>query len=262
MAPREKKLKHLHNFVLFKSQSGSTIISVYYQNETFWLSQKLLAALFDVDVRTISEHLKNIYNSGELERGATIRKFRIVQQEGSREVLRTIEHYNLDAIISVGYRVNSTKATQFRIWATNTLRDYMIKGFVVDDDRLKQGAYFGKDYFEELLEKIREIRASEHRFYRKITDIYALSADYDKDAKVTKDFFATVQNKLHWAITGKTAAEIIYSKVDATKPNLGLTTWKNAPKGKILRSDALIAKNFMSSQHLKELEQVVSSFLD
>ncbi|MFC1490938.1 virulence RhuM family protein, partial [Candidatus Latescibacterota bacterium] len=212
---------------------------------------------------TISEHLKNIYSEGELQANSTVRDFRTVQKEGNRQVARNIDFYNLDAIISVGYRVNSYQATQFRIWATGTLKEFIIKGFVLDDERLKQGnLVFGKDYFDELLTRIREIRASERRFYQKITDIYALSADYDKHAPVTKDFFASVQNKLHWAITGKTAAEIIYDSANAAISNMGLTTWKHSPDGKILKTDVSTAKNYMNEAHIKELNQIVSAYLD
>jgi hypothetical protein len=202
---------------------------VLYESETFWLNQKKIAELFGVDLRTISYHLNEIYDSGELSREATLRKIWRVQKEGSREVRREIEFYNLDAIISVGYRVNSAQATRFRIWATQTLREFVIKGFVLDDERLKLNKRFGKDYFDELLERIREIRASERRFYWEITDIYEqCSIDYDPKAEITQTFFKTVQNKLHWAVTGKTAAEIIAERADATKPTMGLTTWKNA----------------------------------
>ena len=221
-----------------------------------------MAELFGVDVRTVNEHLQNIFKSGELEKEATIRKIRIVQQEGSREVARELDFFHLDAIIAVGYRVNSYQATQFRIWATNTLREYITKGFVLNDDMLKNGQSFGKDYFEELLERIREIRASERRFYQKITDIYATSVDYDRNALTTKEFFASVQNKLHWAITGKTAAEIIYTSADATKLYMGLTNWKQAPDGKILKSDVAIAKNYLNEAHLRELNRIVSAYLD
>ncbi len=210
-------------------------ISVILRDETVWLTQKVMAELFDVESHTINYHLQLIFQSGELLKEATTRKIRVVQSEGTRQVKRELDFYNLDAIISVGYRVNSQKATQFRIWATKTLRDYLIKGFVLDDQRLKQGGQlFGRDYFDELLERIREIRASERRFYQKITDIYAqCSADYDPNALITPDFYATVQNKMHWAITGKTAAEIIYEAADADKLHMGLTTWKNAPDGKV-----------------------------
>ena len=222
-----------------------------------------MGTLFGVESHTITYHLKEIYKSAELEESATTRKIRVVQKEGEREVKRNVDFYNLDAIISVGYRVNSYQATQFRIWATKTLKEYIIKGFVLDDERLKQGGQvFGKDYFDELLEKIREIRASERRFYQKITDIYALSVDYDKNAQLTKEFFAIVQNKLHWAITGKTAAEIIYSTADAKQIYMGLKTWENAPDGKILKSDVSVAKNYLNEKHIKELERIVSAYLD
>ncbi|MDO9577252.1 MAG: virulence RhuM family protein [Candidatus Cloacimonadales bacterium] len=222
-----------------------------------------MGELFGVAKSTISEHVKNIFESNELDRNSTVRKIRTVQSEGNREVSREIEYYSLDAIISVGYRVNSYQATQFRIWATKTLNEFIIKGFVLDDERLKQGGkVFGKDYFEELLERIREIRASERRFYQKITDIYALSVDYDKNSPFTKEFFAAVQNKLHWAITGKTAAEIIYSNADAKELFMGLKTWKNAPDGNILKSDITIAKNYLSENHIKELDRIISAYLD
>jgi hypothetical protein len=237
-------------------------VQVQFEDDTFWLTQKRMAELFGVNVRTINEHLQNIYNSEELDKESTIRKIRIVQREGSREVSRELDFYHLDAIIAVGYRVNSYQATQFRIWATNTLREYITKGFVLNDEMLKNGRSFGKDYFDELLERIREIRASERRFYQKITDIYATAADYDKNAPVTKDFFATVQNKLHWAITGKTAAEIIYTSADATKLYMGLTNWKQAPDGKILKSDVTIAKNYLNEAHIRELNRIVSAYLD
>jgi len=248
--------------ILYSSPEGTTKVSVYYEDETFWLSQKRMAELFGVDVRTVNEHLQNIYRSGELSSEATIRKIRTVQREGSRDVSREVDFYDLDVIIAVGYRVNSYQATKFRIWATKTLREFIIKGFVLDDERLKQGKRFGKDYFDELLERIREIRASERRFYQKVTDLYALSADYDKDAPITKDFFAAVQNKLHWAVTGKTAAELIYDSADAKKLFMGLTSWKKAPDGKILRSDTEIAKNYLSEKHIAELDRLVSAFLD
>ena len=221
-------------FVLYSSADGNIHIDVVLQDENVWLTQKAMGLLFGVESHTITYHLKEIFKSGELDEKATTRKIRAVQNEGKRQVTRGLDFYNLDAIISVGYRVNSYQATQFRIWATKTLKEYIIKGFVLDDERLKQGKRFGKDYFEELLERIREIRASERRFYQKITDIYALAADYDKNAPVTKDFFATVQNKLHWAITGKTVAEIIYDSADAIEIHMGLTGWKQALGGKIL----------------------------
>ena len=249
--------------VLYRTQEGTVRIEVLYESETFWLNQKKIAELFGVDLRTISEHLQNIYASGELTEQATLRKIRRVQEEGGRKVGREIAFYNLDAIISVGYRVNSAQATQFRIWATQTLREFVIKGFVLDDERLKLNRRFGKDYFDELLERIREIRASERRFYLKIADIYEqCSIDYDKNAEITKTFFQTVQNKLHWAVTGKTAAEIIAERADAEKPSMGLTTWKNAPRGKILKSDVSIAKNYLIEKEIKELERIVAMYLD
>ena len=251
------------NFLLYTGNDGKVNIEVFLQDETIWLTQKAIGMLFGKSKATISEHLKKIYAEGELQMDSTVRNFRTVQMEGSRQVERDLEYYNLDVIISVGYRVNSYQATQFRIWATRTLKEFIIKGFVLDDERLKQGKQvFGKDYFDELLERIREIRASERRFYQKITDIYALSADYDKNAPITKEFFATVQNKLHWAITGKTAAEIIYDSADATKIYMGLTNWKHAPDGKILKSDVALAKNYLSEAHIKELNQIVSAYLD
>lgn len=238
-------------------------IEVFFEEETFWLSQKKMAELFGKDVRTINEHLKNIFDSGELEQKSTIRKFRIVQTEGKREVERDIDFYNLDAIIAVGYRVNSSQATQFRIWATKTLKEFIIKGFVLDDERLKQGKNFGKDYFDDLLERIREIRASERRFYQKITDIYAeCSIDYNPKTNITQTFYKTVQNKLHWAITGKTAAEILKERANAKFPNMGLTTWKNSPKGKVLKSDVGVAKNYLQQEEIDELNRIVAMYLD
>ncbi len=249
--------------ILYQTAGGTVRIEVLFESETFWLNQKRIAELFGVDLRTISYHLNEIYESGELRPEATLRKIWRVQTEGSREVRREIEFYNLDAIISVGYRVNSAQATQFRIWATQTLREFVIKGFVLDDERLKLNKRFGKDYFDELLERIREIRASERRFYLKITDIYEqCSIDYDKDADITATFFKTVQNKLHWAVTGKTAAEIVVERADAAQPSMGLTTWKNAPKGKILKSDVSIAKNYLIEREMKALERIVAMYLD
>ncbi len=249
--------------ILYESPTGKVRVEVHHEDETFWLSQRQMADLFGVDVRTVNHHLKQIYESGELHEKATIRNFRIVRSEGNRSVSRQITHYNLDAIISVGYRVNSAQATRFRIWATATLREFIIKGFVLDDERLKLHKRFGKDYFDELLERIREIRASERRFYLKITDIYQqCSVDYDKHAETTKTFFKTVQNKLHWAVTGKTAAEIIAARADATKPSMGLTTWKNSPDGKVLKRDVAIAKNYLIESEVKELERIVSMYLD
>ena len=238
-------------------------VEVIYEGETLWLTQKRMAELFGVEVPTINEHLKGVFGSGELDREATIRKFRIVQTEGNREVSREVVCCNLDAIIAVGYRVNSFQATQFRIWATKTLKEYIIKGFVLDDERMKQGSRFGKDYFEELLERIREIRASERRFYLKITDLFEqCSVDYDAKSPITRKFFSNVQNKLHWAITGKTAAEIIADRARLEAPNMGLMTWKNAPKGKIQKSDVTIAKNYLAEKEIKHLERIVTMYLD
>lgn len=246
--------------LLYSVPEGKASIEVFFEGETFWLSQKKMAELFNVDVRTVNEHLQNIFNANELEKDSVIRNFRITAADGKNY---NTQFYNLDAIIAVGYRVNSLEATRFRIWATKTLREYIIKGFVLDDERLKQGKQFGKDYFEELLERIREIRASERRFYQKITDIYAqCSIDYDPKAEITLTFYKTVQNKLHWAITGQTAAEIVYKRADATKPNMGLTTWKNAPKGKILKTDVTVAKNYLQAEEIDELNRIVGMYLD
>lgn len=227
------------------------------KDENIWLTQKAMGELFGTDRSVITKHIGNIFSSGELDEESNVQKMHFAHSD------KPVKFYNLDVIISVGYRVNSYRATQFRIWATRTLKEYIIKGFVLDDERLKQGKQvFGKDYFEELLERIREIRASERRFYQKITDIYALSADYDKKAPQTKEFFAMVQNKLHWAITGKTAAEIIYDSADATKLHMGLTSWKHAPDGKILKSDVSVAKNYLGEAHIRELNRLVSAYLD
>ena len=246
--------------ILYTTPDGVARVEVYFQDETFWLSQKRMAEMFNVDVRTINEHLQNIFHTGELNENAVIRKIRITAADGKAYLTN---HYNLDAIIAVGYRVNSMQATQFRIWATQTLREYIIKGFVLDDVRLKQGQRFGRDYFEELLERIREIRASERRFYLKITDIYEqCSIDYDKNTEMTRTFFKTVQNRLHWAITGKTAAALIAERSNPDAPNMGLTTWKNAPQGKILKSDVTVAKNYLVEKEIKELERIVSMYLD
>jgi hypothetical protein len=263
MSENKNLLSALTPFLLYTAADGKVKVEVFVQDETVWLTQKRMSELFSVDVRTISEHLRNIFDSNELKESATIRKIRTVQKEGIRDVSRELDFYNLDAIIAIGYRVNSYQATQFRIWATKTLKEFIIKGFVLDDERLKNGkTFFGKDYFEELLERIREIRASERRFYQKITDIYALAADYDKEAPITKEFFASVQNKLHWAITGKTAAEIIYDSADANKIYMGLTSWKQAPEGKILKTDISVAKNYLNKAHIDELNRIVSAYLD
>jgi len=251
------------DIILYTTDAGEVKVEVLFSDETFWLNQKRMAELFGVEVNTINYHLKEIYTSGELNEEATIRKIRIVQKEGERDVARVIDCYNLDSIIAVGYRVNSFQATQFRIWATKTLREFMIKGFVLDDERLKQGKRFGKDYFDELLERIREIRASERRFYQKITDIYQqCSIDYNQDAEITQTFYKTVQNKLHWAVTGKTAAQLIAERADSSKPQMGLLTWKNSPKGKIVKSDVGVAKNYLTEKEIKELERTVSMYLD
>lgn len=253
-----------NNFILYTAPNGNVKIEAYIQEETIWLTQQKMADVFGVAKSTISEHLSNIYESGELEKQATVRKFRTVQMEGEREVARNLEYYNLDAIISVGYRVNSTKATQFRIWATKVLKEFIVKGFAMDDDRLKQGSTaFGVDYFRELLDRVRSIRASERRIYQQITDIFAeCSIDYDPKAEITKNFYALVQNKFHFAITGKTAAEIIYLKADSSKPQMGLTTFKNAPDGRILKSDIEVAKNYLEEKEIKQLERTVSGYFD
>lgn len=264
MTDSDKKLirNSTAEFLIFTGQAGEQSIEARYENETVWLSQKLMAELFAVDVRTVNEHLKNIYDSGELQREATIRKFRTVQTEGSRQVARNIDFYNLDAIISVGYRVNSVRATQFRQWATQVLREFAIKGYVLDKKRMENGAFLGEDYFERLLEEIREIRLSERRFYQKITDIYATSVDYNRDAPTTKAFFAKVQNKLHFAIHGHTAAELILQRADSTKANMGLTTWEKAPDGKILKTDVAVAKNYLTKEELEALGRIVNAYLD
>jgi hypothetical protein len=252
-------MKENNEIILYSTPEGDKKVGVLYHDENFWLTQKALAGLFNVKVPAVSKHLKNIFESGELDEDSVISILETTAADG--KTYKT-KYYNLDAIIAVGYRVNSYQATQFRIWATKTLKEFIIKGFVLDDERLKQGKHFGRDYFDELLERIREIRASERRFYQKITDIYALSADYDKNAPITNEFFATVQNKLHWAITGKTAAEIIYDSTDAEKIDMGLTSWKQAPDGKILKSDVSVAKNYLSEAHIKELNRIVTAYLD
>ncbi len=251
-------------FVLYNIDQKDIKVKVAIKDETIWITQRGMAELFDVSTPTINEHLKNIFESNELEKESTIRNFRIVQTEGARQVTRDIDFYNLDAIISVGYRVNSHRATQFRIWATKVLKEFIKKGFVLDDERLKQGeAVFGKDYFRELLEKVRSIRASERRIWQQITDIFAeCSIDYDKNSNITQEFYAMVQNKFHYAITGQTAAEIVYTKADSTKEHMGLTTWKNSPDGRILKSDVTIAKNYLDEKQIKKLERTVSGFFD
>jgi hypothetical protein len=263
---REQKKAAIRNstaeFLIFTGQAGENGIEVRIVEETVWLTQKLMAVLFEVSVRTINEHLTNIFNQNEIDENSTIRHFRIVQNEGGREVSRNIEFYNLEAIIAVGFRVNSTRAIQFRQWATSILRDFALRGYVLDKERLKNGSFFNKAYFDNLLEEIREIRASERRFYQKITDIYATAMDYNPEAEITQTFFATVQNKLHFAIHGHTAAELIVKRVDSKKDRMGLTTWKNAPHGKILKPDVVIAKNYLTEKELKSLDRFITMYLD
>ncbi len=252
-----------HEIVLYQIEDTNICVSVIFKDETFWLTQKAMAELFDVNVPAISKHLSNIFEEEELTKSLTVSKMEIVQKEGNRQVKREQEFYNLDAVIAVGYRVNSKKATRFRQWATKTLKEYITKGFVLNDDMLKNGKPFGKDYFDELLERIREIRASERRVYQKITDIFEqCSYDYDKNSEITKTFYAFVQNKLHFAITGKTAAELIYERADSTKHGMGLTTWKSAPNGKILKRDIGIAKNYLNEKELSRLNRLVAMFID
>lgn len=252
------------NFLVYTSAEEDVSINALIKDDTIWLTQKGMAELFDVNVPAISKHLSNIFAEGELVKEATVSKMETVQIEGTRSVKRVQDFYNLDAIISVGYRVNSRRATNFRIWATGVLKEYMIKGFVMDDERLKQGeTVFGKDYFKELLERVRSIRASERRVWQQITDIFAeCSIDYDNQSEITHEFYATVQNKFHYAITGKTAAEIVYSTADSQKENMGLTTWKNAPEGRILKSDVSIAKNYLDEKQIRQLERTVSGYFD
>ena len=250
-------------FLLYTAPNGAIKVEVLLSNETIWLTQKRMAELFGVGVAAISKHLDNIYESGELQREATLSVLETVQQEGARQVTRKLEYYNLDAVISVGYRVNSAQATQFRIWATQLIKEYIIKGFAMDDERLKNGRYFGKDYFRELLERVRSIRASERRIYQQITDIFAeCSIDYDPKSETTRLFYAHVQDKFHFAITGHTAAEIIALNADASKPLMGMSTYKNAPDGRVLKSDANVAKNYLSEADIKKLERAVSAFFD
>ncbi len=250
------------DFLLYTSPDGAVRIEVFFEDETVWLTQKRMAELFGVESHTITYHLKEVFESGELNEAATTRKIRVVRSEGDREVKREVNFYSLDVIISVGYRVNSAQATQFRIWATKTLQNFIIKGFAIDDERLKNGVHFGKDYFDELLEQIREIRASERRFYQKVTDIYATAIDYDKNSPVTQEFYATVQNKLHWAIHGHTAAELVAKNADASKEHMGLKTWRDAPHGKILKPDVAVGKNYLNEKQLNELNRVVTMYLD
>ena len=246
-------------FLIFTQQAGEDGIEVRYEEGTIWLTQKLMAELFDVDRRTIGEHLQNIYSSGELQEDSVSRKFRLTASDGKNY---PTQFYNLDAIISVGYRVNSKRATQFRQWATQVLSEFAIKGFVLDKKRLENGSFLGEDYFERLLEEIREIRLSERRFYQKITDIYATSVDYNKNAPTTRDFFAKVQNKLHYAIHGHTASELILNRADSNKPHMGLTSWGHSPHGKILRTDVPIAKNYLTAEELDSLGRIVNAYLE
>lgn len=251
-------------FLLYSSDNGDVKIEVFLKDETVWLTLNKIAELFETTKQNISYHFQNVFESGELDKKATVKEILTVQKEGNREVSRELEFYSLDAIIAVGYRVNSKRATNFRIWATKTLREYIIKGFVLDDDRLKQGEKaFGKDYFKELLERVRSIRASERRIYQQITDIFAeICIDYDKTSEITKNFYAMVQNKFHYAITGQTAAEIIHSKADRKLPYMGLTTFKNSPNGRVLSSDVTIAKNYLEEKEIKKLERAISGFFD
>ena len=249
-------------FLIFTSQSGEDGIEVRVQDENVWLTQKLIAKLFDVKIPTINEHLQNIFSSKELDKKSTIRKFLIVQKEGAREVSREIDHYNLEVIIALGYRINSERATDFRKWATGILKDYAVRGYVLDDIRLKNGAYLSPQYFQDLILEIRDIRASERNFYQQITDIYSTAMDYDPKSKITKDFFATVQNKLHYGVHGNTAAELIMKRADHKKDYMGLTTWKKAPNGKILKSDVSIAKNYLNTKEIKALNRIVTMYLD
>ncbi|MCH6201020.1 virulence RhuM family protein [Aquiflexum sp. LQ15W] len=247
------------DLLLYHTEDQKVNVSVYFQNGSFWLTQKAMAELFGVNVPAVSKHLKNIFDTKELDIDSVVS---ILEITASDSKTYSTKFYRLEAILAVGYRVNSVQATDFRKWATQTLNEFIIKGFLLDDDRLKQGKNFGQDFFDELLERIREIRASERRFYQKITDLYSLSTDYDKESQQTKDFFAAVQNKLHWAITGKTAAEIIYTEADATKLYMGLKTWKAAPEGKIMKSDVVVAKNYLAHQHISQLNRIVSAYLD
>ena len=260
----DNDLQSTRNFVLYTTPNGEVKLEVFIQDETLWLTQKAIATLLGVEVPAISKHLNNIYDSGELVKEVTISILETVQNEGGRQVKRKVDYYNLDAIISVGYRVNSSKATQFRIWATQVLKEYIIKGFAMNDARLKQGdKAFGKDYFRELLERVRSIRTSERRIYQQITDIFAeCSIDYDPNSEVTHNFYATVQNKFHYAITKHTAAELIFEKAEHSKPFMGMSTWKNAPAGRILPSDVIVAKNYLSEKEIKKLERTITGFFD
>lgn len=259
----DNEILETSNIVFYQTENADVVVNVVYKDETFWLNQKAMAILFDVNTQAITKHLGNIYDEQELEKDSTCSILEQVQKEGTRNVKRSLEFYNLDAIIAVGYRVNSKKATKFRQWATKTLREYITKGFVLNETLLKNGKQFGQDYFDELLEKIREIRASERRAYQKITDIFEqCSCDYDKDSEVTKNFYAFVQNKLHFAVSGNTAAEIVYNRADSQKEHMGLTNWKNSPNGKIYKSDVTIAKNYLNEKEISRLNRLVTMFID
>ena len=265
MENKETGLQQFSNFVIFQTADGKVNIDVFFKDDTVWLTQKALSVLFEKDRSVITKHLKKIFESGELQEEVVCANFAHTTPHGAIEGKtqeKDVRYYNLKAVVAVGYRVNSHRAIEFRKWATEILHEYIIKGFAMDDERLKQMKHFGQDYFDEMLERIREIRLSERRLYQKITDIYALSADYDSLAEITQHFFSSVQNKLHWAITGKTAAEIIYTEADATKLYMGLKSWKHAPKGKILKSDVVVAKNYLNEEHIKNLERIVSAYLD
>ena len=249
-------------FLIFEKQAHADSIEVRYEDETLWMTQKMMASLFEVNVPAISKHLQNIFNEGELAQESTVSKMETVQNEGGRSVTRMIDYYNLDAVISVGYRINSIRATQFRRWATQILKQFAVRGYVIDRKRMENGAFLGEDYFERLLEEIREIRLSERRFYQKVTDIYATSVDYDRNSPTTKLFFATVQNKMHYAITGNTAPELIMGRADSSKEHMGLTSWERSPDGKILKSDVSVAKNYLTKDELDSLGRIVNSFLD
>jgi hypothetical protein len=256
-------MRNKHEIVLYQVDDTNVCVSVIFKDDTFWLTQKAMSELFDCSSDNISLHLKNIYKEEELDENSTAEIFSVVQKEGNRDVKRNAKCYNLDAIIAVGYRVNSKKATKFRQWATKTLKEYITKGFVLNDDMLKNGKPFGKDYFDELLERIREIRASERRAYQKITDVFEqCSYDYDKNSETTRAFYSFVQNKLHFAVTGQTAAELIYDRADAEKPTMGLTTWKDAPDGKILKRDIVVAKNYLNEKEMSRLNRLVTMFID
>ena len=261
---KDTSMSNDFRFLMYQSAEENVSVNAIIKDETIWLSQKGMAELFGVQPPAITKHLQNIYDEGELSRDATLSKMEIVQKEGDRDVTRSVIYYNLDAIISVGYRVNSRRATQFRIWATSVLKEYMTKGFALDDERLKQGTTaFGHDYFRELLERVRSIRASERRIWQQVTDIFAeCSIDYDKNTATAHDFYAMIQNKFHYAITGQTAAEIVYDRADRTKDHMGLTTWKNAPDGRILKSDVSIAKNYLDAKQIRQLERTVSGYFD